>query len=700
MSAVELRAAMREAAALGCEFRIRGADVLIDGLSPVPEPIEQARRSGFLFSWLGADDADAEALSFCRELGVTPVLVTTREQAIAAVKAMTPAVYVGSDIETAPRREHAKPRRPVAINADGSLSAAQPRHDDKAGLDPQLAEIASVQLYPGGERCFVFRGEALRLMLGSKWLRQQQLVAHNAGFELAFLRHHCTPIEGVKGHPIECTLQAAGLVIGVGIAGEKRSLASASSVILNLDPPKALQTSDWSAPRLSPGQLAYAASDAVLAWRLWPELKKRMATRNCTLAYRLQRDAIPAVADMELRGLGFDRDEHARQVDDWSRQLADARHEYRDRTGKPPPSKPAEVRQWIVEAATAEQLAKWKRTDNSELSIKRACLKRLTLSGVETVKPVLSMLAMEKLLSSFGPKLATMVSPVTGRIHCRYNIGAAKSGRFTSSGPNLQQLPAARAPGFRRCVVAAPGNVLISCDWNQVEMRAAAWLSKDRVLTRVYEECRDLHRETASAITRVPYALVDDTQRRNAKPVNFGAIYGIGPTTLAEDAFDNYGIELTEPEAQSALDRFFETYRGYNDWRWRHWKLVKLNGRVVVPGSGRTVEGVWEPEGRVRFPQACNIPIQGMCADAMLRAIVLGGRRLQGAMVACLHDEILIEVAEDESEAAKVLLEETMVEAFAATFPGAPTPGVAKAGAGKNWLEAKGPPPNPPTESS
>ena len=82
------------------------------------------------------------------------------------------------------------------------------------------------------------------------------------------------------------------------------------------------------------------------------------------------------------------------------------------------------------------------------------------------------------------------MSPATGRIHCDYNIAAAKSGRFTSSHPNLQQLPAARAPEFRRCIIAAPGNVLICCDWNQVEMRAARWLSKDQALTRVYAEGR------------------------------------------------------------------------------------------------------------------------------------------------------------------------------------------------------------------
>jgi DNA polymerase-1 len=149
----------------------------------------------------------------------------------------------------------------------------------------------------------------------------------------------------------------------------------------------------------------------------------------------------------------------------------------------------------------------------------------------------------------------------------------------------------------QRADVAAPGNVLISCDWSQVEMRAAAWLSKDRVLTRVYEEGRDLHRETAAAIARVPYAAVTAAQRQAAKPVNFGAIYGIGPVTLAEDAFDNYEIELTEQEAQQALDRFFQTYGGYNDWRWDHWRRVKAVNRVVVPGRAALSKGYGSRRG-------------------------------------------------------------------------------------------------------
>src|SRR5215472_16179095 len=239
------------------------------------------------------------------------------------------------------------------------------------------------------------------------------------------------------------------------------------------------------------------------------------------------------------------------------------------------------------------------------------------------MREVLDMQALQQLISNFGPKLAGFVSPATGRIHCAYNLAAAKSGRFSASKPNLQQLPSVKAPDFRRCIVPAKGYVFVGCDWNQVEMRAAAWLSSCSVLTAVYaaDPVRDFHRETASAIAHVPYGLVTAAQRQSAKPVNFGAIYGIGAVMLSEDAFDNYGILMTEAEAQLALDAFFATYYGFNRWRWDHWMQCKATGRVVVPGSGRAVEAAWEYGGQLRLTQCCNLPISGRCADTKLLAI-------------------------------------------------------------------------------
>jgi DNA polymerase-1 len=690
-----LRRAVREATALGVEFRVRGAEVEIARAEQLPDELWGALDQELLWSYLGADEDDDEALTFLETLGVEAVLITdifAAAAAVAELEEQKPPI-VGLDLETCPKPEFAAPRPPVPINKDGSVR--KPKAPDKKAprppaIDPNRADIATLQIYPGGSRCFVFRGAAIDWVLGSSWFAEQTFVAHNATFEAGFLQHR-----GIRVN-IGCTLQAGGLAIGVGFGGERRSLENVSFEILGIAPPKALQLSDWAAPELSLGQLAYAASDAVLAYRLWPKLRTILIEQQRAKAYRLQRDAIPAVAAMDRGGLGFDPAEHARQVDEWSRKLTDARRSFVAIAEDDPPVNDNEVRAWLQRIAPKDVLADWARTKKEQLlSVQGKHLKRLL--DAPGMPQVIEILRLQQLLSNFGPKLISFVNRATGRIHCAYNLAATKAGRFSASKPNLQQLPGDKINSeFRRCIVPAEGYLLIGCDWNQIEMRGAAWISKCPVMTAVYlaDPIRDLHTETAAAIAHITPDSVTKVQRQAAKPVNFGSIYGVGALTLAENAFDDYGILMTEAEAQRALDSFFATFWGFNEWRWQHWHECKATGRVVVPGSGRTVEAPWEYGGNLRFAQCCNIPIQGSCADAMQLALRMLYERLQGLdafIVVCLHDEILVEARERDAERARVILQETMAEAFVLTFRGAPYHGVAEAAIGADWYVVKHP---------
>ena len=677
----ELRKTVREAHLLGAKFRIVGDSIEIDG--DLPGDLKAALPVPMLRQYLGATRTDREAVEFLSQLGVAAVLVDDIAGAEAAMADLDGEDLVGIDVETAPC--NARPE-PVRLNTDGGLSAIQPKPNGD-GLDPHRAEIQTLQLYGGTDVAFVFVGEALQHVINSTWIRQQHLVAHNAAFEIAFLRQHSTPPRGVKAtHPVECTMQASGLLGGVW----SRSLATTSLQFLDVEPPKTLQTSCWAAPRLSTGQLAYAAADAVLAHDLWLKMQPVLEQKGRLAAYALQRNAIPAVADLQLRGLGFDKEVHAQQVEVWARELAEGRRDYRDLTGNTPPTTPAEIRSWLTEVA-GEWLRNWPKTATGELSTERTHLKRLALLDVPTVKPVLQMLAMAKLLSTFGPKLAEFINPITGRIHASYNIAGTKAGRFSASKPNLQQLPSAKAPDFRKAIVAAPGCVLVGGDWSQIELRAAAWISGDPTLTAVFQEGRDLHTETASAISGVQPDQVTKAQRAAAKAVNFGSIYGVGPRTLAENAFDSYGIDMSERDARDALDRFFARYPVLKRWMHQHANLCQVRNYVEI-GVGRVVEAAWEAGGKLSFPQCCNLPVQGAAADAMLRAIAMVFRRLRGirgGMVASVHDELLLEVAEDDAEQARQILQEAMVEAFELTFPGAPTNNVVDVQIGQTWRDLK-----------
>jgi DNA polymerase-1 len=500
------------------------------------------------------------------------------------------------------------------------------------------------------------------------------LVCHNAAFELAFLAKR-----GIYPQA-QCTMQAAGLLLGV----RRRSLAESCSAFLGVEVPKAHQTSDWSALTLSRGQLAYAAADTVLCRRLWEKTARELKAKGRDQAYRLQRDCLPAAAAMELRGIALDLDAHAAVCDAWARDLANARHAWVEATGTPPPSKPADAARYLEQALPSAAVSRWPRTSMGELSTATEQLERV--AHLPAIRPLLRIKKAEKLLSAFGPKLRRLVNPETGRLQPHYNVAGSKAGRWTACDPNIQQQP--KDADTRRIIVAAPGNVLVGVDYSQMELRAAAWISRDAELTRAYEQGLDVHVQTAAAINGIDPEAVTKEQRAAAKAVNFGSIYGMSAKGLAAAAWSGYGIELAEADAKAALDRFFDKYSGLRQWMRSHANKCKRARRVVI-GAGRVVENAWEGKYGLGYPQMCNLPVQGICADCMMRAIALVHAEVPGVLVAMVHDELLAEVPEDDADAAAATLKSCLHHAFVDTFPGAPTLGLVDGHVGASWAELK-----------
>jgi DNA polymerase-1 len=701
-----IRDAMRLASEAGVTFRIAGAEIVTDGTienleEGVRTNLERMRSSGYLWDWSGAAAADREACDFADALGVEAVSIETRDAAIAAVKELLAddpfGGPIGLDIETALKPEFSKPRRSILINVDGSLSANNrvgeetAKGEPKFWRDPHLAEIKLLQLYAGGRRCFVFRSEALDLMLRSNLIREHPFVAHNAAFETAFLR--AAGVE--RRQPIECTMQAFGLLHGT----MDRRLEAAAAKVLGVAVPKSLQTSDWAAQKLSRGQICYAATDAVLAFRLWRKAVPVLRRNGRFTTYELQRNVAPAVALMEWHGIGFDKAEHDRQVETWSREFAGACRAFKETTGKAPPIRRADLQAWIAEAATPEQLATWPRTQDGGLSTAADCIKWLILNQDPTVPRVLDILSRKKLIESFGVNLQKFASPSTQRIHTGFNVGKAENGRFSSDGPNLQQMPS-RGAGkeFRRCIVAAEGCLLVVADFSQIELRIAAWRHKDTVMTKAFADSEDIHSRT---VRLLGFTEVTPERRSLAKAINFGCIYGMSARGLVEYAFSSFGIVMTEDEAQRHLDRFFATYSGLNQGRFDVWKAAKASGAISAGRYGRVVERAWvKGDRRTHWPlgekppftMCANFPISGAASDLMLATIPPVDARLsqlRGGLTLCVHDELVAEVHRDDAEAAKAVLEEEMTRVFVEMFPGAPSDGVVSVGIGRDWLEAK-----------
>jgi DNA polymerase-1 len=705
-------ALVREAALLGVRFHVQGPHLTITGREGLPLPLanllDAFERSGWLRAFFRCDRAESSALELIAKLHVQPHLIETRELLRRAIRRLildqrANGPEIGFDIETAPKPEYRRLPREVRFTADGIIAerqAPQIRGEpkDTTLLDPHRSRIRAVQVYAGGEHAFVIRGPALALLLRLPWFRRQRFVAHNAVFELSFLDYfYAQSSRRPMVEPIECSMQMVGLEIGSAssVLGG-RSLANAAKVIGKIEVGKSFATSDWDAEQLSPGQIAYAAADAVLTYklrrRLQPILQQPLGHgQNRWTAYELQRDAGLSVARMQNRGLLLDREAHARQVEAWSRELAEARHGFKAATGKIPPSTDNEARAWLETLLTPEQQRFWPKTKTGQLSIHHRDLARV--KDAPNAKTAMTIREKQTALQIFGDNLARHINLVTGRIHGSFTIAAAGPGRFAAANPNLQQLPVRRSPGFRRCVIAAPGHLLVTCDWSMVELRALAWIYQDDALMTDLVE-HDIHARTAARVNGISIEAVTRSQRDAAKAVNFGAVYGITAEGLRQNVFADFGVELTPVQAQNAIDQFATVYHRAWSGRERYAKVCQARGYIVVPTSGRLVRRQWLPYGKLTDRQCFNTPVQGSCADAMLRAVAqidtcLVEGRIRGGLIACVHDELLLEVDENDAEIARALLEDVMTDAFATTFPGAPTKGVAEAVIGPNWAEAK-----------
>lgn len=670
---------------LGGTYRLSGKDLAFGGATLPPALTDELRlHKAALVEHLQPPDAAVSA-QILAKLGVTPIHITDTASAAMAVQVILNAANggpIGVDIETTPL-----PERPCSgskgqptqtgANAKPGQSAVGP-----AALSPHLADVRLVQIDPGDGNCYVFdRHYVPWSELAPLW--SQHLVAHNAEFELAFLAQRAG-IE-IEDLVFDCTKQAAGLMLGV----HRRSLAAAASAYLGWDMPKGLQTSDWGARNLSDDQIAYAALDAVAARLLWDRLDQDLGTRRD--AYNLQRDAIVPSVRMGLRGIGVDVEALAEEHVAWSNELGDARQAFAAAAGCAVPSKPAQVSAWLEGVLTQHELTAWPRTGRGALKTGGEHLERA--GHVPAIRPLVRVRELEKLIGSFGSSLREKINPKTGRLHPSFNLAGTKSGRASSSNPNIQQMPnASSAPTFRRVFTAAPGHILVAADYSQMELRAAACISGDDALTEIYRSGQDLHKQVGAEMADVQVQDVTGEQRARAKPVNFGSIYGMGAKGLAAVAWSGYRLEMTETEAGAALDSFFGRFHGLRSWMKLNKKQSQDSGQIKI-GCGRVVEAGWEPGG-LRYTKCCNLPVQGACADATMRAMArvhqgLRSAGIDGGLVLCIHDELILEVCKEEKGKAMNILRTAMVGAFKETFPSAPVKGLVDATAGKTWADTK-----------
>jgi DNA polymerase-1 len=288
----------------------------------------------------------------------------------------------------------------------------------------------------------------------------------------------------------------------------------------------------------------------------------------------------------------------------------------------------------------------------------------------------------DKRLRAFGHKLIEAVSPVTGRIHPDFMLGT-KSGRLTASRPNFQQLPG----DVRRAIGAPAGRLLVTADFNQLELRVLAELSRDADLRAEFANGGDVHRTAAAAICGIPVEDVTEAQRKAGKAIVFGTNYGSGAKGLRASAWANFDVDLTLEQAGAAREAYLNRYPGIREYQRRQADRAEATG-VVRSVLGRPLKAEWEG-GRLRFTQSCNYPIQASASDVALVAMAAVERVFPGAMVLQVHDELVLEVSADGAEGVAECLATLMTNAFAELFPQAPLTGLVKTAAVKVWSDAK-----------
>jgi DNA polymerase-1 len=303
-------------------------------------------------------------------------------------------------------------------------------------------------------------------------------------------------------------------------------------------------------------------------------------------------------------------------------------------------------------------------------------------------KILLEYRSMSKLKSTYTDKLPRMVNRDTGRVHTNYSQAVAVTGRLSSNDPNLQNIPIRTAEGrrIREAFVAGPGNVIVSADYSQIELRIMAHISGDEAMLRAFSEGEDIHRATASEIFGVAPGEVQSEQRRYAKVINFGLIYGMSAFGLA----GNLGVDRAA--AQSYIDKYFARFAGVRQYMEDTRMQAKARGYVeTVFGRRLWLPEINSPNGPRRQGAeraAINAPMQGTAADLIKLAMIavqdwLEQSGLATRMIMQVHDELVLEVPQDELELVKVRL-----PALMAGVAELKVPLLADVGVGSNWDEA------------
>ncbi|CWM30100.1 DNA polymerase I [Neisseria meningitidis] len=432
----------------------------------------------------------------------------------------------------------------------------------------------------------------------------------------------------------------------------------------------------------------YAAKDADFALRLEAHLRAQMDEKQLEMYEKMELPVAQVLFEMERNGVQIDRAELARQSAELGAELMKLEQEAYAAAGQPFNLNSPKQLQEILFDKMGIPTKGLKKTAKGGISTNEAVLEQLA-PDYPLPKIILQNRSLAKLKSTYTDKLPEMISPKDGRVHTTYAQAVAITGRLASNNPNLQNIPIRTAEGrkVRRAFTAPQGSVIVSADYSQIELRIMAHLSGDKTLIAAFQNGEDVHRRTAAEVFGITPESVSPEQRRYAKTINFGLIYGMGQYGLAKS------LGIDNISAKNFIDRYFARYPSVAEYMQRTKEQAAAQGFVeTLFGRRLYLPDIRNKNANARAGAeraAINAPMQGTASDLIKRAMIDVRNWLSDGigskLVMQVHDELVLEVGETELDFVKEKLPQIMAKVDGGLLD---VPLVAEVGVGENWEEA------------
>ena len=431
----------------------------------------------------------------------------------------------------------------------------------------------------------------------------------------------------------------------------------------------------------------YAAEDADIAMRLhekiYPQFQSEPALRS--VLETIEIPLVPVLSRVERNGVRVDCDMLSNHSIELGERIAQIEKKAHAAAGVAfNIASPRQIQEVLFEKLDLPIISK---TPKGQPSTAENVLQELA-EDHELPQLILQYRSLSKLKSTYTDKLPELVSPVTGRVHTSYHQASVATGRLSSSNPNLQNIPVRTEEGrrIRQAFIPDPGYVLVAADYSQIELRIMAHLSADEGLLSAFADDADIHRATAAEVFSIKPSKVTDDQRRSAKAINFGLIYGMSAFGLAKQ------LGIGRIEAQDYIDLYFSRYPGVHAFmentrvRAREQRFVEtvFGRRLYLNDMGSSNHARRQAAERA----AINAPMQGTAADLIKLAMLavdgwITEKNLQMRMIMQVHDELVLEVSEDDVDQARSMLNSLMTSVAELAVPLK-----VEVNAGKNWAMA------------